>query len=206
MESANGYWELSAFPQSFLSSPIDTIVASTGFTYSISRHDLLEAYHIFNLRLVTLTKGFEGAVDDQRVTTQIQALAPLKSNRSLLIEALKRDIGGVLGTQLPSTSHSASYPYNVSSIYQDSGSRPQSQMDLTPDDVQRANEVVMLCHYSLRVVSIIFHSTILQDVVEGMSTHIQMAVVYNEIISRRPRLASQVCSLALYANATSISK
>ena len=164
MENTKGHRELSAFPQTFLSSPLDAIISSTNFAYSISRHDLLEAYHTLNLRLITLTKGFEAAVvDGQRVNMTIQALAPLKSNRSLLFEALKRDIRGALGNWLPSTS--ASYPYDVSLIYQDSDFR-------TPDDVQRADEVVMLCHYSLRVVSTVFHVSILQDVVEGMSTHV----------------------------------
>lgn len=159
-----GHQELSAFPQTFLSSPIDTIVASTDFTYSISRHDLLDAYHTLNLRLITLTKGFEAAVaDGQGVNMRIQALAPLESNRSLLFEALKRDIRGALESSLPPTS--VSYPYNVSLIYQDSDFS-------TPDDVQRANEVVMLCHYSLRVVSTVFHISILQSVIEGMPTHI----------------------------------
>lgn len=177
MDIAKGHRDSSAFPRTFLSSPINTIVASTEFTYHLSRHDLLEAYHTLNLRLITLSNGVEGAVVDyQRATMQMEALAPLKSNAPMLIEALKRDIRGALVNPLPATSHSATYPYNLSSIYQDSDFMSQSQVDLTPDDVQRATEVVMLCHYSLQVVSIIFHSSVLQELVEGTSNHTQMAV------------------------------
>lgn len=150
----------------YISSPIKTLVTSTTLTSRISTHDLLDAYHIFALRLKTLAVSISKSSNVAISAT----LEPLKANSPRLLEALNRDIRRALTNPFPSINPfspslefspewRASIPHNASQT---------RAVDLTPDDVQRVSESVMICHCALRLVSVIFRFEGLYQMFQGM--------------------------------------
>ncbi|KAG6829469.1 hypothetical protein H0H92_004431 [Tricholoma furcatifolium] len=130
-----------AMCNSYLSSPLDTILASLddyNWDY-ISCHDITEAYNILSARMRSIAHLLcsDGS---------FPAFNPLKEHANSLARALKRDIRRALIKP-------SSTLYETPALYYDSYA---SEISLTDFDIQHALDVSTLCHHSLYVLSAIF--------------------------------------------------
>lgn len=161
-------------PSMYLLSPIKTLIYSIDFPSQISRHDILEAYNTLALRLKSLVPSPEC---HDATPLPMPALEPLTVNAYILSQALKRDIECALLNPLsfPATSTSSLHWY---SGYQEQDSmwRTQSEVQLMPDDIQRAQESILICHNALKVLSLLLHTAFFHQAFEGapFSTHISI--------------------------------
>jgi hypothetical protein len=164
--------------QTYLFSPLTTLLASSQSQSPITPHDLLEAYHTLSCRLKALLPLIiiPGSGD-----VRIEALERLRSNASQLVQVLKRDIERALVNPLPFsspsyTTTSSSYPYlsfSNQTASLSSGARYRSTthiqlLNLTPADLQRASDEVGICHAALGLVGVLFRFECLFRLFEGV--------------------------------------
>lgn len=157
--------------QTFLVSPLTTLIASTSVTCQASTHDILEAYHVLTVRLKSLYPIFS---QPQHDGATIPVLEPIKVNASVLVQVLRRDVERAIVNPLPynstwsSSSHGTGFSFPS---YQDSTAQSRIRVDLNEDDIQRSKGSVSVCHYALRLVSIIFRFKNIYQVFDGAFTH-----------------------------------
>jgi hypothetical protein len=164
--------------QTYLSSPLTTLLASSQSQSPITPHDLLEAYRTLSYRLKALLPLIliPGSGD-----VRIEALDPLRSNASL-VQVLKRDIERALVNPLPfsspSSTTSSSYPYpsfsnqttSLSSAARYRSTTHIQLLNLTPADLKRASDEVGICHAALGVAGVLFRFECLFRLFEGGCT------------------------------------
>ena len=156
--------------KSFLRSPLTTLTSSSDHP---STHDILEAYHVLTVRIKLLSPSFDPAVP---------ALHPIKQNANILAETLKRDLERALVNPLYSPSAWSSYSHNAG--FSDSIPRSQIPILLTEDDVLRSQESVLVCHYALRLLSLLFRFEVLYQAFDGAWSAPHYVVTLNLSIAR----------------------
>lgn len=145
---------------SYFYSPIKTIVASTALTPSVATHDLLDAYCVLTIRL----KCFVVSLSTANTRTTFPALEPLKTNNASILQALVRDLQCApvksITNETRNASSNAVFPESQSSALYPSDTYKQSQVHYILDSET-------LCHYALRVLSIIFKFKVIHQLFQG---------------------------------------